>query len=479
MEPYVSPQGLYDGVYRNEQDYGGTQWNAENAPLNNRWWLKSTGRYPAIPVVYDLLDDEAKKLTVAVTAKDYASNSTWNNVNSKKAYLNKLFKQEYTGDIYAARHENAWVCYNPYQYDEKHVNLATPLHGQTFYRDFPAAKRSAKGTLKPAYNTCRQIKMNLAPYSLVFMRENSDKLSLYMQNYRLEDGKRYAQGNPALADDANLPEYAQQVDTITVVGATAEPTFSWKDNASHSASTVTSEWKNSQFIVYVKHNGPLELTINCKGTSTSGKLKDSDVTPSVIEMPAQPEAYDGEMQYEFENFDYKNVNGCYGNAWYQNYRNYYGQGCLNMGTNKNASIRGYIPVSKAGNYKATIRYQANTAATVLEVICGNATKQITLPQTNVGNKDWADYEFDIDIADVKGNMTVNYVSGGSAVLDCVRLNYQGALTGIQGITTSDDVIDHVEYYDLQGMRLSAAKQGINIKKVYLRNGKTYTEKLYK
>ena len=133
-----------------------------------------------------------------------------------------------------------------------------------------------------------------------------------------------------------------------------------------------------------------------------------------------------------------------------------------MGTNKKASIRGYIPVSKAGNYKATIRYQANTAATVFEVICGNATKQITLPKTNVGNKDWAEYEFDIDIADVKGNMTVNYVSGGSAVLDCVRLNYQGALTGIQGITTHDDVIDHVEYYDLQGMRLSAAKQGVNI-----------------
>lgn len=146
---------------------------------------------------------------------------------------------------------------------------------------------------------------------------------------------------------------------------------------------------------------------------------------------------------------------------------------------KKASIRGYIPVSKAGNYKATIRYQANTAATVFEVICGNATKQITLPKTNVGNKDWAEYEFDIDIADVKGNMTVNYVSGGSAVLDCVRLNYQGALTGIQGITTHDDVIDHVEYYDLQGMRLSAAKQGVNIKKVYLRSGKTYTEKLYK
>lgn len=479
MEPYVSPQGLYDGVYRNEQDYGGTPWNAENAPLNNRWWLKSTGRYPAIPVVYDLLDDEAKKLTVAVTAKDYASNSTWNNVNSKKAYLNKLFKQEYTGDIYAARHENAWVCYNPYQYDEKHVNLVTPKNGQKFYRDFPAAKRSAKGTLKPAYNTCRQIKMNLAPYSLVFMRENSDKLSLYMQNYRLEDGKRYAQGNPALADDANLPEYAQQVDTITVVGATAEPTISWKDNASHSASTVTSEWKNSQFIVYVKHNGPLELTINCKGTSTSGKLKDSDVTPSVIEMPAVPEAYDGEMQYEFENFDYKNVAGCYGNAWYNGFRGYYGQGCLNLGTQKGASVRGYIPVTKPGNYKVAIRYQASMGDAVINVICGNQTKQVTLPKNASSNKEWSEVEFDMDIADVKGNMTVNYVSGKRAVLDCVRLNYKGALTGIAGVTTDADLIDHVEYYDLQGMRLAAAKQGISIKKVYLRSGKTYTEKIYK
>ena len=191
--------------------------------------------------------------------------------------------------------------------------------------------------------------MNLAPYSLVHMREYSDKLSLYMQNYRIKDGLRYGVGDGRLQDDKNLPEYAQQTDTIIVVGASARPTISWKDNSEHSASTVTSEWKNGQFTVYVKHNGPLELNIgNCKGTKTAGKLKDTDVTAAVIEIPAMPEAYEGEMQYEFENFDYKNVGGCYGNAWNNGFRGYNGQGCLNLGTQKGASVRGYILAYQAG-----------------------------------------------------------------------------------------------------------------------------------
>lgn len=443
--------------------------------------MKVSGRYPTIPVVYDLIDEEAKKLQVAIKSSEYANNATWSNVTSKKTYMNKLFKQEYTGDIYASRLENAWVCYNPYQYNEEHVKLAATNHGMKFIRKYWVNNgRSAKGTLKPAYNTCSQIKMNLAPYSLVHMREYSDKLSLYMQNYRIKDGLRYGVGDGRLQDDKNLPEYAQQTDTIIVVGASAQPTISWKDNSEHSASTVTTEWKSGQFTVYVKHNGPLELTIgNCKGTKTAGKLKDTDVTAAVIEIPAMPEAYEGEMQYEFENFDYKNVGGCYGNAWNNGFRGYNGQGCLNLGTQRGASVRGYIPVTKPGNYKVAIRYQASAGDAVVKVICGNQTKQVTLPKNATSSKEWSEVEFDMDIADVKGNMTVNYVSGKRAVLDCVRLNYKGALTGIAGVTTDADMIDHVEYYDLQGMRLSAAKQGISIKKVYLRSGKTYTEKIYK
>ncbi len=74
--------------------------------MNNKWWLKVSGRYPTIPVVYDLIDEEAKKLQVAIKSSEYANNATWSNVTSKKAYMNKLFKQEYTGDMYASRLEN-------------------------------------------------------------------------------------------------------------------------------------------------------------------------------------------------------------------------------------------------------------------------------------------------------------------------------------------------------------------------------------
>ena len=477
MEPYVSPEGFYNGIYRNDDDENGCQW--PNHTLTNRWWLKSTGRYPTIPVVYDLLDDEAKKLTVAVKSSEYSSNTTWSNVTNKKSYLNKLFSQEYTGTIYASRLENSWVCYNPYQYDETHVNLNATKNGMKFYREFYATTRSAKGSLLPKYNTCSQIKMNLAPYSLIFMREYSDKLNLYMQNYRLKDGMRLELGNSNLNDDSKLPEFEQQTDTITILGASSQPTISWKDNGDHSASTVTTEWKSSQFIVYVKHNGPLELTINCKGTKTTGKKSDSSVTASVIETPSVPDAYEGELQYELENFDYKNVNGLWGNAWYTGYRNYSGQGCVRLGTSNGASLRGYTPVAKAGNYKVNLTYQSDDNPATLKVTCGSVSKQIVLPKTSNGKYKWSDYDFDIDMPNTEGNMQIDYVSGGSAILDCVKLNYNGELTAIAGVSTDETLVDHVEYYDMRGIRYSSPVRGINLKKVYLRDGSSYTEKYYK
>ena len=36
----------------------------------NKWWLKSSGRYPTIPQVYDLLDEEAQRLQV-VNVSEY------------------------------------------------------------------------------------------------------------------------------------------------------------------------------------------------------------------------------------------------------------------------------------------------------------------------------------------------------------------------------------------------------------------------
>ena len=61
FDSYLTPATLFDGLYRPDCDRD----RADGNPwLENKWWMKTTGRYPTIPLVYDLLDDTAKKLQV-------------------------------------------------------------------------------------------------------------------------------------------------------------------------------------------------------------------------------------------------------------------------------------------------------------------------------------------------------------------------------------------------------------------------------
>ena len=175
-----------------------------------------------------------------------------------------------------------------------------------------------------------------------------------------------------------------------------------------------------------------------------------------------------------------------GNAWWSGdkLRDYCGQGCLKMGTNKSASLRGYTPVPKVGSYKAVVRYMSDNADAILKVTTSGGVKTITLPKTTMPTgyqvrQHWAEYSFDIDINDVNSNMQIDYVGGGAATLDCITLNYAGELTAINGVSAGESEIDHVVYYDLQGMRMPSAKQGVNMRRVFLKNGKSYTEKFVK
>ena len=111
FDSYLTPATLFDGLYRPDCDRD----RADGNPwLENKWWMKTTGRYPTIPLVYDLLDDTAKKLQV-VKVSEY--DTRWPDIAAKVEELNQLFPQEYTGDIYAAHAENTWMTYNPYQYE--------------------------------------------------------------------------------------------------------------------------------------------------------------------------------------------------------------------------------------------------------------------------------------------------------------------------------------------------------------------------
>jgi len=99
---YSAPLDLFEGLYLIDGDGKG---------LDQKSWFKKSGRYPAIPTVWQLADDTAKLFQVQVKRSEYATR--WPTIAAKQAEMNSLFPEEYTGTIYAARQENGWVTYNP------------------------------------------------------------------------------------------------------------------------------------------------------------------------------------------------------------------------------------------------------------------------------------------------------------------------------------------------------------------------------
>ena len=213
---YSSPETLFEGLYRMDSD---------GNYLDNKNWFKKTGRYPAVPTVYQLSDATANSFKAQIKKSSYSSR--WPNISDKVNEFNTLFPQEYTGDLYAGRVENGWVTYNPFK------------TGQT-----------ARATIPLKYNTCDSLALTYQMYSLGVIKEYSDKLTFYMTNY----------------DNADS---TLKTDTIKIYGSTSEPSFSYTDRASHQASTVSKSWSGGVFTLLVTHNGPLDMTVNCSGKATS------------------------------------------------------------------------------------------------------------------------------------------------------------------------------------------------------------------
>ena len=147
--------------------------------------------------------------------------------------MNKLFPQEYTGDIYAAHAENTWMTYNPYQY--------TDVTDASNKRTFAYSTKRAKGNVPFQYNTAKSIDMEFSPYSMAVMKEYTDKIHIYATNYR----------NTKV--NGQFPEGANETDIFTINGAGSQPTITWKDRGDHRASTVTTEWKDGKYIITVSH----------------------------------------------------------------------------------------------------------------------------------------------------------------------------------------------------------------------------------
>ncbi|MBO9562645.1 MAG: carbohydrate-binding protein [Niastella sp.] len=301
QDQYSTPQTLFEGLYRMDGD--------GNYELN-KTFFKKTGRYPTVPLVYQLDDTDANSFEVKVNKSAYATR--WPSISSKTTEFNNLFASEYTGTLYAGRHENGWVTYNPFKINQ-----------------------TASATIPFKYNTCSSMELTYSQYSAGIVKEYSNRLNIYLNNY---DNKL----NTGL-----------KTDVIRINGASAQPTWSYTERGSHQASVLSASWSGGVFTLTVQHNGALDIIINCSGMAT-GRL--TNYTPAVLNVPTPPAIYQGPLQREAEHFDFKSINGNVANGVSGDVRNYTAQGYLRFGTNAGASIRDTLYVQHSGTYQLGTRY---------------------------------------------------------------------------------------------------------------------------
>ncbi|MEE1397844.1 glycosyl hydrolase family 98 C-terminal domain-containing protein [Ruminococcus sp.] len=254
-DKYSTYPTLFEGLYRMEND--------GNLKDNHNLY-KSNGRYPTVPTVYALADDLAKSIPVQIKQSEIPSR--WSTIAAKQQELNKLFPLEYWGNCYAGRNENTWVTYNPF----KDGTLAG-------------------GYLSLQYNTCKELACTYSAYTTGIIREYSDAVDIYVNNYDEEDAKTL------------------KTNTFKIYSCTAEPTLTYTDRGiNQAASEVTTSYADGMYTITVKQNGPVDISVKCSGSETN---RQTAYQEAAYTAPAFPSFYTGIWQYEGEFFDTKNVEG--------------------------------------------------------------------------------------------------------------------------------------------------------------------------
>lgn len=338
-ERYSTPSTLFEGLYQMEGD---------GKLRDNHSFYKSTGRYPSVPVVYGLRDETARSFEIQINQSDLVpqwppAENGWHNVETKQEVFNRLFPQEYEGDCYAGRLENTWVTYNPYK-----------------------TEQTAEGTLDCKYNTCDKIGLSYTRYTSGIIREYSDHIDFYLNNYDEKDG--------------TLKE-----NVIKIYGSVEEPTFTYQDRG-QTASELASDWKDGVFTLTVRQNGPLDLSIQCAGTAED---RLTDYQSAVITPPEAPDFYDGPRQYEAELFDTMNVEENVKNGCRTGVTHFQGQGYLKFGTKAAAAVRDTVNAPVEGAYTLKLRYAILKDTNAVDLyVNGEKAASLSLGSTD-SYSDWA------------------------------------------------------------------------------------------
>lgn len=323
-QKYATWGDLYDGLYKqtDPMNRGNGQW------MDNFCYFKKTGRYGAIPMVTGLYDDVANAIPVQV--KKTAYTSRWGSQTSKVSDFNKQYPAVSTGDLYVNRYRNQLVTYTPYSYLNK--------------------KTTAKAVIPLQYNTCSELELQYDKLSSGLVREYSDHIDFYLNNYRTDST-------------------ALRQDVIIVRGATQEPTYTFSKHPYVKNSTTTSatpEWdaENQTYTLTVRHCGAVDVSISCSGAADRSATEQPAIALQPLSLPQQPQLYRGEILIEAEDMDFKNVKSCVTDPfnWYPSVKGHSGNGFMDMGTNSSAALRHQLKLKEGqeGDYVVSVRYTCNS-----------------------------------------------------------------------------------------------------------------------
>lgn len=343
-DKYATWGDLYNGLYKQTDPFnpGNGQW------MNNFCYFKKTGRYGAIPMVTGLYDDVAKAIPVQV--KKSQRSSVWSTQTKKVNAFNAQYPEVSKGDLYVNRYRNQLVTYTPYTYLNK--------------------KTSASAVIPLQYNTCDTLELQYDKLSSGIIREYADHIDLYLNNYR--------------NDTTTL-----RSDVIVVKGATSKPSYTFTKRKTGNvtamgSATETFDPETGAYVLTVKHNGGVDVTINCAGTADRSAVTDAIPMAALPTPPVAP-LYRGPIIIEAEDMDFKSIKSCvtdpYG--WYKSVRGHAANGFADMGTSTSGSLRHYLTLKdgQTGDYTILVRYTCATKAGNIKMTVNGKAQTVRCEKT--------------------------------------------------------------------------------------------------
>jgi len=372
-DKYATWGTLYDGLYKQNDpaNPGDGQW------MNNNCYFKSTGRYRTIPLCVEMNDEKAKSITVKLNRA--TAKSVWSTVSKKQTYFNKYYPEMSKGDLFVSRVQNQLVTYTPYTY----LNV----------------KKSATGRVPLLYNTCDSLILTLGKLGSGIVREFSDHIDFYLNNFRTDTTTVVAE-------------------TIVIKGATSEPSYTLTKGLLASA-TATPKWdaETSTYTLTVKHKGGANITVNCAGTATDRKTDGPAV--AVLPLPQQPAPYYGKIIIEAEDMDYKNIKSCVTGPFYShpNVRGHSGNGFMEMGTSTSGTLRHQLVLREGqeGEYTITVRYTSSAKTGNMKAMINNKSNVIKLAKTAVN--EWKKVTFNATLKSGRNNLLLLNTGAVTAYID--------------------------------------------------------------